>query len=174
MKKIFLCAMLLPSLAISAPLGDFSFKSPAFNGSGYSSHVLTIENQEATRRKARDDAAQAALDKIASDKKNTNIAKFMNNLESRIYAQFSQNLATAMFANGNCATSSDPCQGKFVMEYKKTPEGIDYIDPITNLKVALTAVEWRKVGTDVEMTVVQGGDRTTVIIPLSQFQIPGL
>lgn len=166
--------MLLPSLAISAPLNDFSFKSPAFNGSGYSSHVLTIENQEATRRKARDDAAQAALDKIAADKKNTNIAKFMNNLESRIYAQFSQNLATAMFANGNCATSSDPCQGKFVMEYKKTLEGADYIDPTTNQKVALTAVEWRKVGTDVEMTVVQGGDRTTVIIPLSQFQIPGL
>jgi hypothetical protein len=26
----------------SAPLPDYTFKSPSFNGSGYSSHVLTI------------------------------------------------------------------------------------------------------------------------------------
>ena len=46
---------------MAAPLGDFQFKSPSFNGIGYSSHVLTIENQEATRQKARDDKIQSAL-----------------------------------------------------------------------------------------------------------------
>ena len=35
----------------------FDFKSPAFNGIGYSSHVLTIEQLEANRKqKLKDDA----------------------------------------------------------------------------------------------------------------------
>ena len=31
---------------------SFQFKSPSFNGSGYSAHALTIENQEFSRQKA--------------------------------------------------------------------------------------------------------------------------
>lgn len=154
-------AVLTPAIGLAAPMPDYTFKSPAFNGVGYSSHVLTIENQEHTRIKERADAIQSALDKAASDAKNSNIAKFMNNLESRIYAQFSQNLATAMFANGNCSTASDPCQGQFVME--KDANG-----------VALTSIAWRKIGTNIEMTVLQNGLPTTITIPLAQFQIPGL
>jgi hypothetical protein len=157
--KILLCISM--TNAISAPL-DFAFKSPAFNGIGYSSHVLTIENQENTRRKEQADALQAAIDKAATEKSSTNIAKFMNNLESRIYAQFSQNLATAMFANGNCATTNDPCAGKFVME----------TDQATGKP--LTQIEWKKIGTNIEMTILQNGLPTTIIIPLAQFQIPGL
>jgi hypothetical protein len=59
--------IMLAITATAAPLGDYQFKSPSFNGVGYSSHVLTIENQEATRQKARDDKVQSALDKAASD-----------------------------------------------------------------------------------------------------------
>lgn len=163
MKKIITSTFLvcIATMSVAAPINDFTFKSPAFNGIGYSSHVLTIENQEHTRSKERADKIQAAIDKEIADKKNTNIAKFMNNLESRIYAQFSQNLATAMFANGNCATVNDPCAGTFVME--RDVNG-----------AALTAVSWVKVGTNIEMTVTQGGANTTVVIPLAQFQIPGL
>jgi hypothetical protein len=110
--KSIVLALLLPSIVMAAPLGDFQFKSPAFNGVGYSSHVLTIENQEATRQKARDDKVQAAIEKAVSDAKNTNLSKFMNNLESRIYAQISQNVATAMFANNNCTASTNTnCAG---------------------------------------------------------------
>jgi hypothetical protein len=112
MVKSIVLALLLPSFVLAAPLSDFQFKSPAFNGVGYSSHVLTIENQEATRQKARDDKVQSALDKAASDAKNTNLAKFLNNLESRIYAQISQNVATAMFANNSCNVATDSkCSG---------------------------------------------------------------
>ena len=42
--------LLFATSAISAPMADYSFKSPSFNGAGYSSHVLTIENQESTRK----------------------------------------------------------------------------------------------------------------------------
>jgi hypothetical protein len=113
MKKILsTVGFLLAMTATAAPLGDYQFKSPSFNGVGYSSHVLTIENQEATRQKARDDKIQSALDKAAADAKNTNLAKFLNNLESRIYAQISQNVATAMFANNSCNVSTDSnCSG---------------------------------------------------------------
>ena len=164
MKKTIITSTFLvciATIAVAAPINDFGFKSPAFNGIGYSSHVLTIENQEHTRQKEKADALQAAIDKAAADAKNTNIAKFMNNLESRIYAQFSQNLATAMFANGNCSTVSDPCQGTFVME--KDVNGR-----------ALTSVSWQKNGTNIDMTVTQNGLPTTITIPLAQFQIPGL
>ena len=154
-------ALTVSCMTWAAPL-DFNFKSPAFNGIGYSSHVLTIENQEHTREKERADAVQAALDKAAADQKNTNIAKFMNNLESRIYAQISQNVATAMFANGNCKTAQDPCAGNFATE--KDANG--------NI---LTGISWYKDGLNIIMTVHQPGVQDTQItVPLAQFQIPGL
>ena len=60
----------------SQPLPDYTFKSPSFNGNGYSSHILTIENQEHTRREAAKKEIQAALDKVKSDASNTNLQKF--------------------------------------------------------------------------------------------------
>ena len=96
-KILGLVSLWLSTAATATPINDYSFKSPSFNGSGYSSHVLTIENQETTRRAQAAKDIQAALDKAKADAANTNISKFLNNLESRIYAQISQNLATAMF-----------------------------------------------------------------------------
>jgi hypothetical protein len=48
MKKTIISTLVLgmtTTLVVAAPLGDFQFKSPSFNGAGFSSHVLTIENQ---------------------------------------------------------------------------------------------------------------------------------
>ena len=152
MKRIitifFLSATLVPYVN-SAPLPDFTFKSPSFNGIGYSSHVLTIENQEATRRKALQDKIQAELDKIKSAEQNSNINKFLNNLESRIYAQISQNLATAMFKDG----SSD--QGTFTF------------DQSTN-----TTISWQKNTLDGTITLVVNGPGVNrqIVVPLGQFQ----
>jgi hypothetical protein len=100
--KNILVALLFcfPGITAAAPLGDFTFKSPSFNGIGFSSHVLTIENQESVRKKAVQDRIQSELDKEKNSVQNSNLYKFLNNLESRIYAQISQNLATAMFNDG--------------------------------------------------------------------------
>jgi len=184
MKKIIVSSIsaLTVISALAAPIGDFNFKSPAFNGVGYSSHVLTIENQEHQREKDRQDAIKAALDKAASDASNTNIAKFMNNLESRIYAQISQNVATAMFANGNCSGTSTTCKGDFVMQYKLNPDGTQFIDPTTGKAVPLTSISWEKsvdpnTFTDsIKLVITQPGNAnpTTVWVPLASFQIPGL
>ena len=153
--NIVLLIALLPLTILAAPISDYSFKSPAFNGIGYSSHVLTIENQEHTRQKEYADKVQAALDKVAADKQNSNLQKFLNNLESRIYAQISQNLAASMFANsGSCSTTSSssgsPC-GSFDFEGNN--------------------ITWWKTTSSVVMRVTDmSGTPTTVEIPLGQFQ----
>ena len=146
MSKLVVCLLALsPALLSAAPLGDFSFKSPAFNGSGYSSHVLTIENQEHTRQKAARDQIQAELDKAKADKANTNLAKFMNNLESRIYAQISQNLASQMFANGGSTSGTLNFEGNTIF--------------------------WTKDSSNVYKTVTDTtGNSTQITIPLGQWQ----
>jgi membrane-bound inhibitor of C-type lysozyme len=145
MSRIVLFLAMLPIAALAAPISDYQFKSPSFNGVGYSSHVLTIENQEFTRQVQVQKDVQAALDKAKADKANTNLAKFLNNLESRIYAQISQNLATAMFANGGSTSGTLNFEGNTIF--------------------------WSKDGTAVTMTVTDvTGNQTTVVIPLSQFQ----
>jgi membrane-bound inhibitor of C-type lysozyme len=144
-KKAILSGSFVSITAVAAPLPDYTFKSPAFNGIGYSSHVLTIENQEFTRQKAAADAIQSKLEKAANDAKNTNIQKFMNNLESRIYAQISQNLATAMFANGGSNSGTLNFEGNTIF--------------------------WTKDGTSVTLQVTDTvGNTTTVVVPLGQFQ----
>ena len=144
MKPVLVLLALLPLATVAAPLPDFTFKSPAFNGQGYSSHVLTIENQEQTRRKAAEDKIQAALEKEAAEKKNSNLSKFMNNLESRIYAQISQNLATAMFANGGATSGTLNFEGNTIF--------------------------WTKDSSNIYLTVTDTvGTQTTITVPLGQF-----
>jgi hypothetical protein len=87
---------------------QFQFKSPSFSGIGFSAHVLTIDNLEASRRQkiAEDKKAEAAA--AASAAKNTNLAKFLNNLESRVYATLSQKIAEQLFTdNGNTSGTFD-------------------------------------------------------------------
>ena len=135
---------LISNVAFATPLPDQTFKSPSFNGIGYSSHVLTIENQEFTRKVQLQKDIQAALDKAKADKTNTNIQKFLNNLESRIYAQISQNLATAMFANGGSTSGSLNFEGNTIF--------------------------WTKDSSNVYLTVTDSvGNQTTVTVPLGQF-----
>ena len=80
------------------------WKSPAFSGVGTSAHYLTIENQEFTRKKDIEAKKKSELAKLESEKKNTNYQKFLTNLESRIYAEFSKQLTDSMFGEA-CGTT---------------------------------------------------------------------
>ncbi len=121
-----------------------SFQSPAFiPGNGFSTHVLTIEQLEANRRKAIRDAEKSEQDKAERDAKNTNLAKFLVNVESRIYAQLSKQLADAMFSDG--ANSGE-------MDFQGTN------------------ISWLKTGTDVTLTISEAGKGvTTVTVPIGSF-----
>lgn len=137
--------LVIPAAISAAPFNDYSFKSPSFNGQGYSSHVLTIENQETTRRNQLQKDIQAAIDKAKADKANTNLQKFLNNLESRIYAQISQNLATAMFAEGGSNSGSLDFEGNTIF--------------------------WTKDSSAIYLNVTDTvGNLTTITVPLGSFQ----
>ena len=73
------------------------FKSPSFSGIGTSSHYLTIENQQYTRKLTIKEEIKALQDEIERDKENTTLARFIRNLESRIYAQLSRQLVENLF-----------------------------------------------------------------------------
>ena len=121
-----------------------SFNSPAFSGVGYSSHVLTIEQLETQRKQKLKDEQKAAADKAERDAKNTNLAKFLVNVESRIYAQLSKQLADAMFAEGSGNSGNMDFQG--------------------------TKISWLKTGSDVTLTIIEAsGNRTDITVPLASF-----
>tara|TARA_R110000824_G_scaffold14559_2_gene61860 strand:+ start:1368 stop:1844 length:477 start_codon:yes stop_codon:yes gene_type:complete len=75
----------------------YKFKSPSFSGINSSSHYLTIENQEATRRAAIKEEIDAYTDELAREAENTTLARFIRNLESRIYASLSRQLVDQLF-----------------------------------------------------------------------------
>jgi len=105
--------LLLPVLlTLIAPAANaseltFQFSSPAFSGNGYSSHVLTIEQLEQQRREKISSDEQAAIEKAERALKGTNAYKFRNNLESRIYAQLSRQIADNMFGEGATIVDGD-------------------------------------------------------------------
>jgi curli production assembly/transport component CsgF len=144
MKTIIICV--LASVIASSANAQLvhQFNSPSFSGQGYSNHVLTIEQLEASRRKAIADAQKSAAEKAERDAKNTNLAKFLVNVESRIYAQLSKQLADAMFAEGSDSAGSFDFQG--------------------------TTISYVKTGTDVTLTITEtNGNRTEITVPLASF-----
>ena len=58
---------------------------------------MTIENQEFNRKEALKAEIKALQDEIERDKENTTLARFIRNLESRIYAQLSRQLVENLF-----------------------------------------------------------------------------
>ena len=117
------------ALSVCADEIIHKFKSPYFSGIGQSAHYLKIENQEKSRR---DKIAQDIEDKIKQaerEAENTTLAKFLRNVESRIYAQIAKQLVENMFSNG---TASD--YGTFAIEgntvtYERMvgEDGVDFI-----------------------------------------------
>ena len=73
------------------------FKNPSFSGIGTSAHWLTIENQEFSRKMTIKEELKAIQEQIERDKENTTLARFIRNLESRIYAQLSRQLVENLF-----------------------------------------------------------------------------
>lgn len=113
----------------------FKFKNPSFSGIGTGAHYLTVENQEQSRKKAIEDALAAAEKAAQREADNSTLAKFIRNLESRIYAQMSKQLVESMFQN------DDPVRyGSFVLEGSTiTYEVITNADGSENIKMTIVA-----------------------------------
>ncbi len=92
----------------------FKFKSPSFNGNNTSSHYLTIENQEHSRKLSLKAELKALQDEIARDKENTTLARFVRNLESRIYAQLSRQLVENLFGENPSTEGTIELEGNTI------------------------------------------------------------
>jgi hypothetical protein len=122
----------------------FKFKSPSFSGVGTSSHYLTIQNQEFNRKEALKAEIKALQDQIKRDKENTTLARFIRNLESRIYAQLSRQLVENLFGE----TPSD----SGVLELEGNRIEYSVVDGIITLNI-----------TDSD------GNTTTISLPIGSF-----
>jgi hypothetical protein len=110
MTKVLGFSLLIVALSVNSSELQHTFNSPAFSGIGFSSHALTLnqlETQASDKNKAAADALRA---KILSDAQNTPQAKFLANLESRIYSQLAKQLTDSMFSEGStCTTPGAVC-----------------------------------------------------------------
>ena len=136
LKKLIIAGILITN-SVHAEL-TYQFKSPSFNGIGYSSHVQTIENTEQTRKKAIEDAKFQAAKDAAAAAKNTNLSKFLNNFESRVYAQLSTQLVNNLFGENPQNSGTVSIEGNTI-QYTK---GIDSISlTVTSADGTLTQVD---------------------------------
>lgn len=142
-KSLLLLALILSSPAKADPLVQ-QFKSPSFNGYGWSSHVQSIDAQERSREQAIKDAEAAKIALTKAEASNTPLAKFMALFTSQVYAQLATQLSNNLFAEGSAQ------QGIFTLDGNT----ISYI----------------KTGTSVTLTVVdKAGNTTIVTVPIATF-----
>jgi curli production assembly/transport component CsgF len=116
----------------------FQFKSPSFSGIGYSSHVQTIENTENSRKEANESAKLQAAKDAAAAAKNTNLQKFLNNFESRVYAQLSTQLVNNLFGENPQNSGIVTIEGNTI-QYTKTADMISMT--VTAADGTITQVE---------------------------------
>ena len=126
----------------------FGFKNPSFSGVGTSSHYLTIDSQEMSRKEALEAEIQAMKDALKREQENTTLARFIKNFESRVYAQLSRQLVDQLFGENPAEN------GSFTL--------------FDNL------ITWTSDGITITMTIFNEttGETTEITIPIGDFGFP--
>ena len=115
----------------------FKFKNPSFSGIGTSAHYLTIENQEFNRKEALKAEIKALQDEIEREKDNSTLARFMRNLESRVYAELSRQLVNNLFGETPQSEGVITLEGNTI-EY--TSDGVTLTLKITEADGTVTEI----------------------------------
>lgn len=140
----FVCLIMFGQVQ-AAPI-EHKFKSPSFSGINTSSHYLTIENQETSRKQAIKQEIKELQEQLKRDAENTTLAKFIRNVESRIYSTLSRQIVDSMFGENPSDTGSFNIEGT----------GISYV----------------RNGDSVELTITdENGNTTVIVIPIGDFGI---
>ncbi len=113
------------------------FKSPSFSGIGTSSHYLTIENQEFSRKLTIKDEIKALQNEIEREKENSTLARLMRNLESRVYAELSRQLVNNLFGETPSSSGTITLEGNTI-EY--TSDGVTLTLKITEADGTVTEI----------------------------------
>ena len=125
------------SLTLQADQIVHKFKSPSFNGEATSSHYLTIENQEYSRKLTIKEEIKALQDEIEREKENSTLARFMRNLESRVYAELSRQLVNNLFGETPQSEGTITLEGNLI-EY--TSDGVTLTLKITEADGTVTEI----------------------------------
>ena len=137
------------------------FKSPSFSGISTSSHYLTIENQEKSRRDAIQKDIESAILAAQREAENTTMAKFMRNLESRIYSQLSKQLVESLFKQ--CDLVADPtCTQASFGSFSLEGNTINYQQTSCDTSI----MEGCVIGEDVIILTITDPDGTETIITI--------
>jgi len=145
--NFWLSVLLLISFNVISDEIVHDFKSPAFSGIGTSSHYLTIDEQEKTRRDEITEDVENALKEAEREADNTTLAKFLRNLESRVYSQLSRDIAESLFDSEKGGTG-----GSIVLEGST----ITFVND--GMSITLTVID-------------EDGTTTEIIIPVGIFGI---
>ena len=147
---LFCYVLSTPSIA-SELVHDFA--NPSFSGSGYSTHVLSLEQLRYSREnKVKDDAKSAAA-AAKRDENNTTINKFIKNVESRIYANLSKQLVDNMFGT-SCDSETTTCPTSGTADVEGST--IYWIKDTTTGNITLTITD-------------TAGAVTTMTVPVGDF-----
>jgi hypothetical protein len=149
------------SLCLSATLSQaelvHQFKNPAFSGIGFSSHVLTIDSIEKSRRDAIEADKKSTIAKAEAELLNTPLNRFMSLFQSQVYAQLATQLSNNLFTNKCAGADGTAVPG--------------CVNPTTgNFALDGNTVTWAKANDKVTLTVVDvKGTVTRVIVPIASF-----
>lgn len=127
MKLVLAMILSLLPLKIAAQEA-YNFSNPSFSGVGYSSHVLTLEQMTQNATQKEKDRIQAEIDEALREEENSNLNRFINNFESRVYAQLSKKLVETLFSEDATSYGSFELAGNTV-EYVN--DGVDVSLTIT-------------------------------------------
>ena len=92
------------------------FGNPSFSGINQSAHYLTIDEQERTRAEKNAADIQDALEEAEREADNTVLAKFLRNLESRIYSTLAKDISESLFNYDGIPSSENPIAGEINLE----------------------------------------------------------
>ncbi len=155
-RTLVLAGILLLATTAKAELVH-QFKNPAFSGIGFSSHVLTIDSIEKSRRDAITADKKAAIAKAEAELLNTPLNRFMSLFQSQVYAQLATQLSNNLFQNRCAAPDGSAIPG--------------CVNPTTGtFRLDENTVTWAKANDRVTLTVVDAkGTVTTVVVPIASF-----
>lgn len=143
-----LLLILLPGLLLGSEI-VFEFKSPAFNGVGYSSHQLSKEQISFNRRKSiADEIKSIALQaELAESRSATN--QFMSSLQTRIYSELAKQITDQLFSDGGQESGTFTIENNTINWYKSADDKIIF-----------------------NVTDLSTGNITEIVIPVGSLYIP--
>jgi len=144
----YLLFIMLPSLLLGSEI-VFEFKSPTFNGVGYSSHQLSKEQISFNRRKSiADEIKSIALQaELAKSRSATN--QFMSSLQARIYSELAKQITDQLFSDDGQESGTFTIEDSTINWYKSADDKIVF-----------------------SVTDLSTGNITEIVIPVGSLYIP--